>query len=301
MSITPSIQWLTWQEAKSLDVHPTAKLLPELLPEEFDALKQSIGQDGGVSEPVLLNRRKDTILDGRHRRDACVELKAEMPVIVYQGADEKGIVIARGLLGRHLTDDQRLAFVIAAELPELRAKAQERIIAARRKFIAAYKKGETPSESSLPLKSAAPRTDEPEIAFDERSDVDEAIAKKAGVSRDKARAAIKATDRDPKAVTRVQKGETRWKDETKPTKRPKPRKPKKQPSLYDRVWRAHSTLMQRFKMRGDDLLAVEQELHSHLSRVCPAPQKPQEKRVPLKPVKSYDVTSDFGHAKKGGQ
>ena len=187
-----AIRWLTWQEARALEVHPTAKLLPKLLSEEFDALKQSIARDGGVSEPVLINRRGDTILDGRHRRDACVELKAEIPAIVYHGEDEKGIVIARGVLGRHLTDDQRLAFVIEAELDDLRAEAQRRIVEARHRN-----------------KMALPKPIKP-------IHVHEEIAKKAGVGKGKAQAAIEASDHDPKALKEVKEGTKRWRDVPKP-------------------------------------------------------------------------------------
>ena len=114
---------MTWQEAKELQIHETAKAFPKLLPEEFDELKHDITQHG-VREPVLINRRKDTLLDGVHRRKACVELTIDMPIEVYQGEDERGQIISRNLYRRHLTDDQRVAMVTKLRLPELRAKAQ---------------------------------------------------------------------------------------------------------------------------------------------------------------------------------
>jgi ParB-like chromosome segregation protein Spo0J len=184
-----NVTFMTWQEAKDLQAHQDAKRLPRLLPEEFDALKQSIAQRG-VSDPVLVNRRKDTILDGLHRRKACVELKAELPVIVYQCDEEKGEIVARALLGRTLTDDQRLALVIELELDELRAKAQQRIVEARSRM--AFVKPQKPIH------------------------VHKEIAQKVGVGESKAHAAIEATERDRKVLKQVKEGKKRWRDVDKP-------------------------------------------------------------------------------------
>jgi hypothetical protein len=206
---TLNVTRLTWQEAKELQVHKTAQALPRLLPEEFAELKHDVALHG-LREQVLVNRRKDTILDGRHRRKACVELKADMPVEVYQGQDEKDEIIARALYRRHMTDDQRLAFVIEVCLGEVRRRAQERIIEARHRMALA--------KTTKPI----------------HTDVE--IAKKAGVSPRKARRAIEATDRDPKAVKEIKEGKKRWREVTKPKPTPTPEPKSAKPRTREAIW-----------------------------------------------------------------
>jgi ParB-like nuclease domain len=221
-----AIQWLSWQEANALDVHPTAKKLPPLLKEEYEALKDSIAH-GGVSAPVLINRRKDTLLDGYHRRKACVELKADLPAIVYQGPNEKQVIVDRALAQRQLTDDQRLAFVIDADLDELRAKAQKRIVAARQKIAL--------------LKSAKPSLEADKIALRKPAKplhTHAEIAKKAGVAESKARGAIEKTEHDPDVLKDVLEGKKRWRDVEKPEPKRKPKKVRV--SFGDAVWKRYT-------------------------------------------------------------
>jgi ParB-like chromosome segregation protein Spo0J len=206
---------ITWQEAKELEIHETAKAFPALLPEEFDQLKNNIAQHG-VHEPVLINRSKDTLLDGVHRRKACVELKTEMPVEVYQGDDETGAIISRNLYRRHLTDDQRLALVTKLLLPELRAKAQERIAQARHRQMAL-------SDSGQPIHAHVE------------------IAKEAGVSQHKSRAAIALAEEQPEMLEQVEGGVKRLKD-VKSNKR----QPVKALTFEQKVWRRWNAFLQRW-------------------------------------------------------
>src|SRR5260370_24017022 len=164
-----------------------------------------------------------------------------MPVIVYQGQDEKRIVIARGLLGRHLTDDQRLAFVIAAELDDLRAKAQKRIVKARRKM-ASLRRAPMPRYAGEGMAFVKPQ---------KPIHVHKEIAKKAGVGESKAHAAIAATDRDPEVLKEIKEGKKRWRDVPKPKpferdEEPVERRPKKEPPFEDQAYKKWSAWLNKF-------------------------------------------------------
>jgi ParB-like chromosome segregation protein Spo0J len=86
------------------------QLLPELLPEQFEALKADIAKRG-VMVPVLLDEY-GAIIDGHNRARACRELGInDYPVEIRSGlAEPEKRALARNLnaLRRHLTRDRGL-------------------------------------------------------------------------------------------------------------------------------------------------------------------------------------------------
>jgi ParB-like chromosome segregation protein Spo0J len=84
------------------------QLLPELRPEEFEALKQDIAERG-VVVPVVVDEF-GAILDGHNRARACRELGInDYPVEVRSGlseADKRVFARKLNVLRRHLTRDQ---------------------------------------------------------------------------------------------------------------------------------------------------------------------------------------------------
>ena len=86
-----------------------ASLVPELSPEEFESLKQSIKKANGLYVPIIVNQ-DDIILDGHHRYRACQELGIEPRTIVREFSDkleEQLFVIDCNLTRRHLNNFQR--------------------------------------------------------------------------------------------------------------------------------------------------------------------------------------------------
>jgi protein gp37 len=92
-----------------LETHPLALLFPELPPEEFAELVESIRAEG-LRHPIALFEGK--ILDGRHRYRACQEAGVEPRFEDATGQDAVAIVVAENLRRRHLTEGQRAALVL---------------------------------------------------------------------------------------------------------------------------------------------------------------------------------------------
>ena len=107
------------------------QLLPELPPEQFEALKADIAERG-VVVPVVVDEF-GAILDGHNRARACRELGInDYPVEVRSGlSEEEKRVFARKLnvLRRHLSRDQ-VRDLIAEQLKETPAWANNRIAGA---------------------------------------------------------------------------------------------------------------------------------------------------------------------------
>lgn len=96
-----------------MKVHPAAMAFPRMPPDEFNELKENI-KANGIQIPLLVNKKKDTILDGRNRFTAAHDLKlpdSKIPLEVFNGTDEEAVqaIVARNIIRRHLTDDQRVA------------------------------------------------------------------------------------------------------------------------------------------------------------------------------------------------
>src|SRR6266849_2246197 len=116
---------------KTMKVHPVAKMFPTIGAKEMKELKADI-EARGIVVPILVNKDKDTILDGRNRYNIAYELglgDGNVPMEVFKGKDEEipGEIIARNILRRHLTDDQRVQLVQQIRGPQIEKEAAERM------------------------------------------------------------------------------------------------------------------------------------------------------------------------------
>lgn len=94
------------------------KLVPKLTKEEYEALKQSI-KENGQYVPIVCTMY-DVILDGHNRYKACVELGIEIRtnrIGIFDPLEEKKFVIESNLKRRQLTDPQKI--VLGMELLKL--------------------------------------------------------------------------------------------------------------------------------------------------------------------------------------
>ena len=89
-------------------------ILPDLTPDEYEALKESIAGHG-VEIPVVVDQSGD-IIDGKSRRRACDELGIECPSIVRHVESETERLQLRLKLNcnrRHLNREQKRAMIAA--------------------------------------------------------------------------------------------------------------------------------------------------------------------------------------------
>jgi ParB-like chromosome segregation protein Spo0J len=94
-----------------------ASLVPELSPEEFESLKQSIKKANGLYVPIIVNQ-DGIILDGHHRYKACQELGIEPKTIVREFSDkleEQLFVIDCNLIRRQLNNFQRTELALKSK------------------------------------------------------------------------------------------------------------------------------------------------------------------------------------------
>jgi hypothetical protein len=90
------------------------QVLPDLAPDEYDALKADIAARG-VMVPVEVDENGE-MLDGHHRLRAASEVGADVPKVVRSGmSDEEKVahVLALNLARRHLTREQRQQLVVS--------------------------------------------------------------------------------------------------------------------------------------------------------------------------------------------
>lgn len=98
-------------ETYEYEIHELCSMFPLMPQDQFNALVDSI-KDNGLLSPVVLHEGK--ILDGRHRYKACINLGMEIKFETYVGEDPLGYVLAHNLARRHLDESQRA--MIAARL-----------------------------------------------------------------------------------------------------------------------------------------------------------------------------------------
>ncbi len=98
-------------------VKPIANLFPILEGVAFQALKHSISTSG-QQHPLVFDGR--TLLDGRNRLRALNELKLAPKIVQFKdlslGTDPSRWILATNLDRRSLSDDQRLAITVSAQL-----------------------------------------------------------------------------------------------------------------------------------------------------------------------------------------
>lgn len=107
--------------------HEVANIFPLMQGAEYDALKADIAEHG-QSEPIWLHP-DGSIIDGRNRHRACVELDIKPAFRTYKGDSPVAFSISQNVKRRMLTDDQ-LAVIALQVLPMLEKEARERQIAA---------------------------------------------------------------------------------------------------------------------------------------------------------------------------
>jgi len=93
------------QAAETLQPHPAAEIFPEMTKADFDALVADIKQNGLI-DPIVTYQ--GTILDGRHRYRACLQIGMEPITTEWNGTGTpEAYAISKNLLRRHLSDSQR--------------------------------------------------------------------------------------------------------------------------------------------------------------------------------------------------
>jgi N6-adenosine-specific RNA methylase IME4/ParB-like chromosome segregation protein Spo0J len=91
--------------------HPFATLFPPMDQESYTQLKADIEVNGQI-EPIIMFG--GLVADGRHRYSACVDLEREPVTVEWDGTEEEleRVVVAKNLMRRHLTLEQRAAIAI---------------------------------------------------------------------------------------------------------------------------------------------------------------------------------------------
>ena len=96
-----------------IPIHPAARLVREMSPLEYAALKADVERSGGLIEAIRLYDGQ--VLDGRHRLRACRELGIEPVFEDVAMKDPVGFVLSANVARRHLgmADRARLANKVA--------------------------------------------------------------------------------------------------------------------------------------------------------------------------------------------
>jgi len=115
--------------SKTMKVHPFARTFDILEGKEMDDLRKDI-EANGVVVPILVNKKRDTIIDGRNRWAIATELgiQTDVPYDMFQGTDDEipSEILRLNVFRRHLTDDQRTAAIVKVRGPILEKEAKSR-------------------------------------------------------------------------------------------------------------------------------------------------------------------------------
>ena len=189
----------------TLSVHPLAERFPDIPPEQFEELKQSI-KENGLHEPIVVND-ENQILDGRNRYRVCQQLGIEPRTVNWRdklGHDHEKLTEAKFVFDanchrRHLTADQRVA--LAAEFIPL-----FREIAKASQEVARQKK----SKSGL-------------VQMDQTKSTRGQLATAAKVSLRKAREVVKLHEDAPELIAEVFSGKKKLADAVRDLEGSKPK------------------------------------------------------------------------------
>jgi ParB-like chromosome segregation protein Spo0J len=210
--------------ASAMEIHPIAKMFPTIPAKLMRELKGDI-EAHGISVPILVNKAKDTIIDGRNRYMIAMELGLDLtdakqvPMEVFKGTDDEipQVILSRNIFRRHLNDDQRVALVAKIRLPQLEAEAKDRMA----------KKGSF----------GAPSAD------GKKGSVAAHIAKEAEVSTHKAEQAVKAAKAGQLGAVIEKKKSLKQAAASAPSK---PKKAKAEKSFEDKVLEKWDRFMKAF-------------------------------------------------------
>lgn len=107
-----------------MNLHPACSALPELSPERYAELVESI-REHGQEDPIIVH--DGVVLDGRHRLRACGELGIEPRLEEWDGRGGDPVsFIALKQIRRDMTVSQRAAWAAEYVLPAEEEKAAER-------------------------------------------------------------------------------------------------------------------------------------------------------------------------------
>jgi ParB-like chromosome segregation protein Spo0J len=212
-------------------VHSVATMFPTLPAKEIKELRESIAERG-IEVPLLVNKKRDTIIDGRNRYLIAFELglpREKIPMEVFKGKDEDipEVVLRRNVFRRHLTPDQRVAAIAKLRIPQLKADAEKRKTAHQ---FGASAPNQSPSEAPVTVNSPAP------------GEVADILAKESEVSQHKGRQAVKAFKAGELGAVIEKKKTLKQAAAAAPAKK---RKAKEQ-SLEDIVWVKWSRFLKSF-------------------------------------------------------
>jgi hypothetical protein len=217
-------------EREQLCIHDTAKGFPDMEPDKYWEFRADLIKNG-MRDPILVSKDHKRLLDGRHRKRACDEVRGIQPVFAeFQGKpeDEASIIISLNLFRRHLTDKQRTALVSKLLGPQYEKEARERMERGRPPKEPTVKSGQrsSPAGSDVVILKSPEVLDEP-TASGETADRIAAVAK---TTQHQARQAEWLRKHDPQALDQVIEG--------KPTKK---RRPTKTLTFSEQVWRKWSS------------------------------------------------------------
>lgn len=223
-------------------IHPVAKEFPKIGGEQFAELKADIAKNG-IRLPILVNSKRDTVLDGRNRLMAAHDLKLadkDVPIEVFDGTEDEAVaqIISRNIHRRHLTDEQRVSLVVKLLGPQLTKEAEAR---------------ERAGKADLTLKSTQGRTHEK-------------IATVAKVGTHKARAALETAKHSPQDLDDVIEGKAKLAAAHKKIKaRARSTKPKTIKPLPERVETRFVRFMETFAVA--DYVTVRSILREILAKI----------------------------------
>jgi hypothetical protein len=137
-TVTPTPDTLPPEQLPyQLKQHPYGRLFPPMIGDAFTALVKDI-EINGQRDPVTIHEKM--VLEGWNRVRACVELRRQVKVKLFEGNDPIAFVLSTNLHRRHLDTSQRA--LIAGKLPKVdhggvRTKAPigEMTIEQRAKFL----------------------------------------------------------------------------------------------------------------------------------------------------------------------
>ena len=114
-------------DPRTLRLHPLSATVPEMRPAEWQAFLGDVAEHG-IHEPLRMAADGVTVLDGRHRLRAALELhldRVEVGRAPCPPGGEDAYMLRAALNRRHLTEDQRS--VLAARLSETLSIDRRRI------------------------------------------------------------------------------------------------------------------------------------------------------------------------------